>query len=655
MASLISRETQQTRIQTKSDGTADPDITSVDKTINPVNRNASLAPVLLAAANSVGAPNVRDANMYRPGDGTDRGNLRYVRRNEDGTHTIESKTTEYTVPAKYQSRDEVRAWTMAQVKGGGITTPLFGAPAPAAPATQETPAGTMYRPGDGIGTSKGNLVYDGQDAQGRHVVRSRTTRYTAPPEVQTREQIHKWANDAVNSGAITTGFYQGEPAKAGQTPATATATGKRLADDIAGKAARGLMTNADKVALAKAAADLPVAERRNLVNELAGRPAADPKYGTALNQWVASMTTNGVGPFGPLSDTDTRTFQNNVVKGQDGKGLARLAEAFSKTGTDRASEFARSIAASASDTAKASYLKLTAGGLNSQAKSLEASIITASIKDPKLIDDLFATNGKRWIANVVASGATPHLPGYDRSQVLDHGVSNFQSLASTIAKSNSVTTKSAFVAAAGQLLDEVKGKDALAKLTASVSKVIATDVTGIIETTLQQRDVSNGHTSLKKYARALITTGNTGDLNSILHALRAGNDLKADPGEYLGRRESRAGGMPDYQNARRLGEFIGVLGGAVNGSNTDRTDLSVLGSIFAGTALGVAFANPVVGVGVGFLNAAAYKFREDINRSEQAFVNALLYEVMPRSRSGGFVNEPWRTTLDAAVGGSLRR
>jgi hypothetical protein len=149
---------------------------------------------------------------YRAGDGvgTPYGNLVFRGLGVDGYLHVQSRTSDYRVPTHLgDDRDAIRGWAIRSVEQGHIDRAgLYpGTPSnPGNPGSSGEPArsrGEPYRPGDGIGTPYGNLVYRGVGDDGFLHVQSRTSDYRVPTHVgNDRDAVRAWAIRSVEQGDI---------------------------------------------------------------------------------------------------------------------------------------------------------------------------------------------------------------------------------------------------------------------------------------------------------------------------------------------------------------------------------------------------------------------------------------------------------------------
>jgi TfoX/Sxy family transcriptional regulator of competence genes len=146
---------------------------------------------------------------YRTGDGigTPYGNLVFKGLGDDGFYHVQSRTSDYRVPTHLgNDRDEIRAWAIRSVEQGHISRDSLyqgSSGNPGSPGEQPRSRGEPYKPGEGIGTPHGNLLFKGLGDDGFYHVQSRTTDYRIPPHVGTdRDSVRAWAIRSVEQGHI---------------------------------------------------------------------------------------------------------------------------------------------------------------------------------------------------------------------------------------------------------------------------------------------------------------------------------------------------------------------------------------------------------------------------------------------------------------------
>jgi hypothetical protein len=537
-----------------------------------------------------------------------------------------------------------------------------------------------YRPGDHIGTSRGQLVLQRFDAAGRAVVRSRTSTYTLPAGVADRTGIQRWAERQIQTGGIGTRLYP----KPGEYDASRVARAHaRVASALGGP----VVWQRELAGLNAAVTRLTGAERQALVNHLANTPS---HRGSMLQRWISEAVAPGMLALGPLSATQRRELFESLVDGQDPINLDRIARAardgLSRSGKPDAramTEFVEAVSRKGSWEQRLGLMKrLSDDAVRGEAGAARSlAVLFAGLRQRREVEAAFAALDRPTTDAMVAaalpmtSQVTTGMFGGSTVQVRGD-TSLFRRMAAAAALSANAREKASFVAASGALLEQARqiNVDAMAvrrELLGALSRVIATDVGNVIDNTLLQTGrsgSSSGRKALRTWIGSLLDTGMAAYAGVVVVQLQQGPGAAASPMSWLSAQSSRNGEAPAYHRARVLGEFLGAVAAEVESRQRSRDLESAVGyALFAGTAESikevVSVAAPPaklpVALGAAGVKAAVatalLSWRTSLRHDETNVVRWLHETALPRHPNGVEATAPWVTTFNAHFFASLRR
>lgn len=537
-----------------------------------------------------------------------------------------------------------------------------------------------YRPGEYIGTSRGQLVLDRVDASGRGVLRSRTSTYTLPAGIVDRADVKRWAERQVQTGGIGSRLY---PRPGEYDPARVSRAHAQVGAVLGGP----VVWQRELAALNGSLATLTGPERQALVNQLANTPS---KQGSMLQRWISEALAPGLLGLGPLSAMQRRELFDALVDGQDPINLDRIAKAArdaqgrSRSPDTRAmTEFAEAVSRKGSWEQRLGLMKrLSDDAVRGEPGAGRAlAVLFAGLRQRKEVEAAFAaldrptTDAMLAAALPVHSRVTTGILGGTTVQVRGDP-SLFRKMAAAAALSGNAREKASFVAASGALLVQARtlNVDAIPvrrELLDALSRVIATDVGNVIDNTLLQTDRSgnsSGRQALRTYVGSLLDTGRAAYAGVLIVQLQQGPGAAAAPMSWLSAQSARNGEAPAYHRARVLGEFLGTVAAEVESRQRVRDLESAIGyALFAGTAdslkevAGVAAppaklpaAIVTAGVKTG-VAAALLSWRSSLRHDESNLVRWLHETALPRHPNGVEATAPWVTTFNAHFFASLRR
>jgi hypothetical protein len=413
----------------------------------------------------------------------------------------------------------------------------------------------------------------------------------------------------------------------------------------------------------------------------------------ALDLMVGEVTMRGVGAYGGLNPAQRSSLWRALVPGQDKANLARIFSAASNHNSDASKgqffqqEFAAAIAERGTVDQKQSFVSSMTGaaiaGNTSAARAV--AVVVASLKDAGQFSAALTGLGRRGVDAMVAAtvGKTNNrivadAPDRRNSMRLDTAL--YRTLAAGFQRSNNAREKAGFISASGAVLRQIAAapmdgstkRQVLKESASAMSAVIGTDVSGVIENTLLQRagaaGASSGRDSLKAYSMALLDSGQASHLGAITMSLQRGNSLASDPMAYLGRRESRSGEAPAFANARVMGEWVGLVGSAVQTRVSERDKNAAFASlIFTGSvdvikegvgAVFPAFKLPAALIAAGLkpaINAGILNWRNELASKDRDFSRNFYEAALPRHKSGVEATAEWVPTLNSAFSSSVLR
>jgi len=543
----------------------------------------------------------------------------------------------------------------------------------------------VYRPGDFIGTSRGQLVM-GRNAAGHAVVRSRTSTYRVPAGLADRAAVRQWAQRQIDTGGIGTLLY----ARPGQFDPARVA---RARTEAARALGAPVVWQRDLISLSRTVGQLTGAERQALVTRLAGTPS--PR-GSMLERWIAESAAPGILGLGPLDARQRQGLFDQLVRDQDPASLHRIAHA-AFGGAQRSSvnavatmiDFARAVSRQGTFEQRLGLLvRLSDDAVRAAPGTAQASAeLFAGMRNAKEVEAAFAALD-RTATDAMVAGALPlHLQAVPPLGTQAGGIPTavqvrgdstlFRRLAAASSMSANAREKASFVAAAGAVLQQsrdqitIGGLPTRREILAALSAVIATDVNGVIENTLLQTGrggSSSGRAALRGYTGALLDTGLSAEAGRIIVQLQRGPQANASPMAWLSVQSARNGEPPGYHRARVLGEFLGLAAAEVERRQRSRDlESATAYAMFAGGAdslketAGTVIPSaklPAALMAAGAkssLAVALLSWRSQLRQDETDWVKGLHETALPRHPNGVEATAPWVTTFNAHYFGALRR
>ncbi len=449
---------------------------------------------------------------------------------------------------------------------------------------------------------------------------------------------------------------------------------------------------------AQAVGQLSPDERNSLVNLMAKDQSGSQSL---LMRWMGEVTTGGIGPWGGLDHPQIQTLWENLVQGQDPANLERLFHAAKQgespksiypnaTGLDIEQPYqklmAESVAKYGTGEQRVGFIGQLAD--NAEKGNLSAArsigIVLGSLHEPKQVDQalsglnraatdavvsrLITVNGN--IGTNMFGGTTVH-------EQVDARM--FNDVARSVASATNAREKGGFVASAGQLMKDfdktMYGKEAIGQIKSTIasgmSAVIGSDINGVIDNTLLQNSReghSNGRGALKEYASTLLDSGKGTHLGAIVLSLQRGNSLDQDPMQFLSQRQARTDDGPGYQHARVLGDWLGVVGSAVQSRISSREQNANVANMLFGVGydslkelVGAVFppAKPPLGlvsiVAKPIVSTAITNWRTELARDDRSFTQSLYEAALPHHANGVEATADWVSTLNSQYRASLDR
>ncbi len=506
--------------------------------------------------------------------------------------------------------------------------------------------------------------------------------------MHTRDEVRAWVIEQFRRGNISTPLYGAASAPAVPPGYDSSRVG-RAVDQVRTIFDDGTASQSEVLSTARLAAELKPAERKAWINLLAREQSGD---GTLLQRWLGEVTTRGPGALAGLDAKERRALFAALVLGQDGANLERIFRSVvNHYQADRGApryqdEFAAAVAVRGNGLQKLDLIRrlrddAAAGDL---AAARTVGTLIGSLTDPGQIKHALQLLDRRGMDAVVAAslsvrsaGVTTNMFGGNTARV-DVDGTRYEALAQAVARSGNAREKGGFVAASGALLKLVSGLDvgkagvaAAGTVAAGMSKVIGSDVNGVIENAMLQNTregASSGREALKRYALMLVETGRGAHLGAITVSLQRGNDLKQDPMQFLSARLVRSGEAPSFVHARVMGDWLGIMRSALQSRIVSHDQaIAVSAMVFSGSAdtfkeLGSAafpaFRLPI-SVGSALSKQAVMSsllaFRNELTRADLDFGRALYEGALPRHPNGVEATGDWVTTMNAQFSAILLR
>jgi hypothetical protein len=179
---------------------------------------------------------------------------------------------------------------------------------------------------------------------------------------------------------------------------------------------------------------------------------------------------------------------------------------------------------------------------------------------------------------------------------------------------------------------------------------------------------SDGRAALKAYASELLESRQGAHIAAVTVSLQRDNTLATDPMSHLGSTQARHGEPAQHHRARVMGEWLGIVGSAVQtrigsrDANAAMTSLVFTGTVDTLKELAGAFF-PALRLPIGLLaaavkpgvNATLLQWRTALAREDRGFTQNLFEGALPHHANGVPATAPWVTTLNAHFAASLQR
>jgi len=162
---------------------------------------------------------------------------------------------------------------------------------------------------------------------------------------------------------------------------------------------------------------------------------------------------------------------------------------------------------------------------------------------------------------------------------------NFTNITAATGRSDNPELKARVFAAGTEQLEFLRSEDSSEddrrEVTDALSRIIDSDTTGVVKAL----DANNQGAVIKPYSRELIDLGQEDKISEHIAKLSTGNDLSADPVDYLSASERGVNGE-FHANARAAGLYVGSVAGAIDDNISDKEDAAATINRVFGLGLG---------------------------------------------------------------------
>lgn len=331
-----------------------------------------------------------------------------------------------------------------------------------------------------------------------------------------------------------------------------------------------------------------------------------------LETWTDEMDSNGWFGTGGLSDSEKKELFDDLAEGLDANQLQRVYNAL---GDDNRSMLSESIAAKSGDQTKIDFIselapRTTEGGSDIDAglfhtttdrfnhDARNAAKILASMDGTALSGAMDALADDQLGAVLTAatnptmttySGATNGAPNYA------FDTERFTRIAENVAQSGDAELKGRFFQIGAEQIAEIRDTDTplmpnimadddAGEVAAALTNVLESDVTGVV-TALESNQAtpySRNGKGMSLYMAEMMRQGNLQEIHDVIEKLQQGNDLQANPTDFLSEHSVDQDGNRNYQNLSNLGYVVGSVRAGVEDINADLQEKAdILNNIFS--------------------------------------------------------------------------
>ncbi len=346
-----------------------------------------------------------------------------------------------------------------------------------------------------------------------------------------------------------------------------------------------------------------------------------------LGKWADEIydgKTLGIFGSGGLSVDDRSQLYTNLSKDLNPPQLERFYQALGDE--SRQNHFIDTVATHASNNTKTGLIERLAdqttdgtartdaflGGASSALWDQDASAVSnllGSLTSATAIDSAISSLDNKQLEAVLEAGTRPSMTtvaaGYSASTSHSNDTAGITAVIDTVANSRNVDIKARVFELAARQIDDIRSTDHIlapnpsaddraGEVADALTNLLASDTVGIVTSLEKGTGILTSRTGngLSSYTEELIRQGDLDTVRETVAKLQSGNDLNADPAEFLASSTFDEYGNRDFQNASNLGFFVGSVREGIAAIQSDAKDQAdTLNTIF-----GVAFG--LVGLGV---------------------------------------------------------
>ncbi|MEE9335083.1 MAG: hypothetical protein V3U65_13425 [Granulosicoccaceae bacterium] len=339
-----------------------------------------------------------------------------------------------------------------------------------------------------------------------------------------------------------------------------------------------------------------------------------------LNKWTDEIyDDNGIFTSDGLIADERTDLYNNLARDLEPEQLQRVYNALGDEA--RQNELISSISAHSSDSTKAELVGLLASDTTDKPHDVDSgwfsttteyhdqdakavSTLISSMTSSRSIEAAINSLDNRQLQAVLKAGTahtafTAHS-GHATLPSHSFDTQGITQLLITVGRSHDLALKARVFELGSRQIDEIRGTHSLltpnttagvrsGEVADALSALLDTDTTGII-TALERGDgvlSSRAGNGISSYMAELVRQDDTTRITNLIAKLQTGNDLSADPVEFLRTFEQTTSGVRDFQNASNLGYVIGGVREGIAAIESNRREQAELVSTIFGTALGL--------------------------------------------------------------------
>ena len=338
-----------------------------------------------------------------------------------------------------------------------------------------------------------------------------------------------------------------------------------------------------------------------------------------LSTWSSEMDSNGILGTGGLTNTEKKDLFNDLAEGLDSTQLGRVYDSLSE---DNQAMLADSVAQRASDDVKVDFVTDLAAGstapnhdfdtgfgytsadlFNKDARNI-ATVLGSMGNNPQAFGNAIGNLSDDQLSAVLNAAVEPNMlttAGGSGQPTYSFDTQAFTQVMEAVATSPDAAMKARVFHIGAEQIDNIRDTDSVlapnpladeraGEVANALTNVLNTDVVGIV-TALESNDAtmtSRFGDGMASYMTETIRQGDEAQISKVIAKLAAGNDLNADPKQYLSSFTEDNFGARNYQNASNLGYVVGAVEAGVHNIKADAQQQADLLNTIFGTGLSVA-------------------------------------------------------------------